>query len=189
MKDLWIRTDRLVLRPWEDSDANRLVLMTQDQQFQSRWGVFREPMDAARALDWVRTVRQSVESEQLGSWAVVENGHVVGCASLLPRWPDLEEEPMMAVEYRLLHSAQGKGLATEAILGLVNFGQNQHGIEDFYAFITPENTQAKNVAFKVGMKFWRMGRIEGVVVEIYRTHTHPGQPFTRRNFEPREEVA
>lgn len=187
MKDLWIRTDRLVLRPWEESDANRLVLMTQDQQFRARWGVFREPMDATRALDWVRTVHKSVETEQLGSWAIVENAHVIGCASLLPRWLDLEEEPLMAVEYRLLHSAQGRGLGTEAILGLIDYGQNQHGIEDFHALIPPENAQAKNVAFKVGMKYWRMGRIENVVVEIYRTHAHPGQPSTRRN--QREEVA
>ncbi len=188
MKDLWIRTDRLVLRPWEESDANRLVLMTQDQQFRARWGVFREPMDAVRALDWVRIVRKSVEAEQLGSWAVIENAQLIGCASLLPRWLDLEEEPLMAVEYRLLHSAQGRGLGTEAILGLIEFGQNQHGIEEFHALIPPENTQAKNVAFKVGMKYWRMGRIEGVVVEIYRTHAHPGQPATRRN-QQREEVA
>ncbi len=189
MNDFWIRTDRLVLRPWEDSDANRLVLMTQDHQFRAHWGVFREPMDAARALEWVRTVRQSVQAEQLGSWAVLENGHVIGCASLLPRWLDLEDEPLMAEEYRLLHSAQGRGLGTEAILGLIEFGQNQHGIEEFHALIPPENAQAKNVAFKVGMKYLRMGRIEGVVVEIYRTHAHPGQPSTRRNYEQREEVA
>lgn len=188
MRDLWIRTDRLVLRPWEESDANRLVLMTQDQDFQARWGVFREPMDAERALEWVRTVRHSVESEGLGSWAVVENAQVVGCASLLPRWADLEDHSMITVEYRLLHSAQGRGLATEAMLGLINFGQIQHSIKEFHAFVTPENTQAKNVAFKLGMQYWRMGRMEGVVVEIYRTHAHPGQPATRRN-QQQEEVA
>ena len=91
MNALWIRTDRLVLRPWEETDANRLMLMTQDQQFRARWGVFREPMDAARALEWVRTVHKSVMTEQLGSWAVLENAHVIGCASLLPRWPDFED--------------------------------------------------------------------------------------------------
>ena len=187
MKDLWIRTDRLVLRPWEESDAHRLVLMTQDQQFQARWGDFREPMDADRALEWVRAVRKSVESEGLGSWAIVENAQVVGCASLVSRWPDLEDHPMITLEYRLLHSAQGRGLGTEALLGLLEFGQNQCGIEEFHAFVTPDNTPAKNVAFKVGMQYWRMGRIEGVVVEIYRTHAHPGQPATRRNQQHRDQ--
>jgi ribosomal-protein-alanine N-acetyltransferase len=181
MNRLWIRTDRLILRPWEESDASRLVLMTQEHNFRTRWGAFREPMDAERALNWVRQMAQALRKNQMGSWAIVENGQVVGVASLVPRQPDLEDRVFTAVEYGLLKSAQGRGLATEAILGMMQFGQNELGLEEFHAFIPPENASAKNVAFKLGMKYWRMGRIEGVVVEIYRIHIHPGEPATRRN--------
>ena len=181
MNRFWIRTDRLILRPWEESDASRLVLMTQENNFRARWGEFRDPMDAQRALHWVKQMAESLHRERMGSWAIVENGHVVGVASLVARQPDLEDRVFMAVEYRLLNSAQGRGLATEAILGMMQFGQTELGLEEFHAFIPPDNTQAKNVAFKLGMKYWRMGRIDGVVVEIYRIHIHPGEPVTRRN--------
>ncbi|MBS2040415.1 GNAT family N-acetyltransferase [bacterium] len=187
MNRFWIRTDRLVLRPWEESDASRLVLMTQEHNFRSLWGAFKEPMDLARALHWVQRMSKSQTKGREISWAIVESNHVVGVASLVPRQPDLEDHTLMAVEYRLLHSAQGRGLATEAMLGIMEFGQRELGIEEFHAFVTPENTQAKNVAFKLGMRYWRMGRIDGVVVEIYRIHTHPGEPLSRRN--RAEEVA
>ena len=189
MKDNWIRTDRLVLRPWEESDANRLMLMTQEQGFRALWGVFSQPMDAEKALEWVRTVRDSLTSHQLGSWAMVENGHVIGCASLVPRWPDLEDDPLMAVEYRLLHSARGRGLATEAMQALMEFGSTRHGFTHFHAFIPSENTPAKKVAFKIGMTYWRVARIEGVMVEVYRTHAHPGEPRTQRSLGANEAVA
>jgi RimJ/RimL family protein N-acetyltransferase len=169
----WIRTDRLVLRPLERSDVDRLVLMSQDSGFGP------EPRDHARALAWVEESIESMNRSRLGSWAVLEHGHGIGVATLMPRQPDGEGQPLLAVEYRLLHSSWGKGLATEAILGLIDYGHAELGHREFHAFISPENTRAKNVAFKVGMTYWRMARLDQAVQEVFRSRVTPGHPGTR----------
>lgn len=179
MEDPWIRTDRLVMRPWQVSDVDRLVLMTQELGFRADWGPFKEPMDRARALAWVENSLESIQELRLGAWAVVEHNHVVGVALLMPRWLDGETTSLMAVEYRLLRSAWGRGLATEAILGLIDYGHAQHGLTEFHAFVPPDNAHAKNVAFKVGMTYWRMAHIQGTVVEVFRSRVTPGHPGTR----------
>lgn len=175
----WIRTERLVLRPFELTDVDRLVLLTQDSSFRTPWGVFKEPMDRERALEWVLRAAESMKKHGLGNWAVMEHGHVVGMAALLPRWPDGESTELLAVEYRLLRSAWGRGLATEAILGLIDYGHREKGYETFHAFIPPDNLMAKNVAFKAGMTFWRRARIDDIPVEIYRTRVTDGHPSSR----------
>jgi RimJ/RimL family protein N-acetyltransferase len=174
----WIHTDRLILRPWQDSDVDRLVLLTQDPYLRSEWGVFRDPLDRERAREWVQLSLASLQEHGLGSWAVLENAHLIGVASLLPRWLDLEPEPLLSVEYRLLRSAWGRGLATEAIQGLMDYGI-QSGHTEIHAIVPRDNVRAKNVAFKVGMTFLRHGRIEGVHVDIYRWRSTPDDPQSR----------
>lgn len=174
-----IFTERLVLRPFELADVDRLVLLTQDSGFRTPWGVFKEPMDRETALEWVHRAGESMRRHGLGNWAVVEAGHLVGTAALLPRWPDGEKTELLAVEYRLLRSAWGRGLATEAIRGVMEYGHREKGYEVFHAFVPVDNLVAKNVAFKVGMTFWRRARIFDVEVEIYRTRVTDGHPSSR----------
>ena len=183
-----ICTERMLLRPWLHSDVDRLVLMTQDPGFHSDWGLFRGPMDRAQVLAWVNNSIETMQSERLGAWAMVEHQHVVGVAILMWRWPDGEKQPLLSVEYRLLSSARGRGLATEATLALIEYGHKEHGLREFHALIAPSNTLAKKVAFKVGMTYLRMASMGGEVVEVFHLHVTPGHPGSRFSA-PREEVA
>lgn len=154
------------------------MLLTQDPWMRSEWGLFREPLDRTAAAEWVHGSGAALGEQGLGSWAVLENGHLVGIASLLPRQLDLEPESLVCVEYRLLRSAWGRGLATEAIQGLMDYGI-QRGQTEMHAIVPRDNVRAKNVAFKVGMTFLRHGRLEGVPVDIYRWRATPDDPQSR----------
>lgn len=184
--DFWIRTDRLLLRPWQMEDLGRLILLSHDPGFVSQSGSFCQPMDQISARAWIE-FSQVLLGQQRGHWGIVENGHLVGIASLIDQCLDGEDRPMVTIEYRLAHSARGRGLATEALAGVLEFGRSKWGIEEFYALIPPDNLAAKNVAFKLSMTYLRRAFFCGQPTEVFHVRPTQGEPTAR--FARREESA
>lgn len=178
----WIRTDRLLLRPFQQEDLGRLILLSHDPGFTSQFGSFQQPLDQSMAHAWVDSSNASIQDEGRGHWAILEHGQIVGVASLLDHCLDGDKHSLTTIEYRLAQSARGRGLATEALAGLLEFGVSELGIQDFYAFISSENAAAKNVAFKLSMTFLKRAFFAGHPIEVFHvrpTHGHPQTRFGR----------
>lgn len=164
---LWIRSDRLFLRPWETSDAGKLVILSHDAGFAADVGAFSRPMDLDSAREWIVSSGVTPQSRGLGSWAVLWHGQLIGTVALAQRRLDGENQDLLTLEYRLSEGARGKGLATEAVQALIDFASKEYHHDHFYAFIPPNSLAAKRVAFKLSMTFLKSGCYQGHAVEVY----------------------
>ncbi|HZH75696.1 MAG TPA: GNAT family N-acetyltransferase [Archangium sp.] len=153
-------SERLLIRAWQESDAEAFYELTQDEGFNLYpINVYRQKsLDTAR--EWLRKVK--------GKFAVLEkdSSELIGMGGLTPwTW---EGEELVDITYRLRESAWGKGYGWELAQALVQHGFRELGLEQITATITPDNVASKKIAEKLGMTFDRHILLLGVPTELYR---------------------
>jgi [ribosomal protein S5]-alanine N-acetyltransferase len=73
---------------------------------------------------------------------------VVGFCGIVHPGGQIEPE----VKYAFLRSHWGRGLATEAVLGLVAYGEQSHALSTIIATTDPANTTSHRVLHKAGFE-------------------------------------
>jgi RimJ/RimL family protein N-acetyltransferase len=144
-----LRTDRLILRRWQDSDLEPWAAMNADPEVREHLGdlLTREQSDASVA-------QFQAEFDQRGyGWFAVEvqaTGEFIGFAGL-----DQVDEgmPFTGVEigWRLTRSARGQGYATEAALAVLAFGFETLELPEILAVTTVNNIRSQAVMYRIGM--------------------------------------
>jgi RimJ/RimL family protein N-acetyltransferase len=143
--DVFLETERLVLRPFSDSDVDLLVLLDSD------------PEVMRFLTDGKPTPREVVEREVLpklldgGFWAALEKatGEFLGWFEFRPCAAGTE------LGYRLRQAAWGKGYATEGARALVDKGFCELGAQRVVGFTMTVNTRSRRVLEKAGLSFVR----------------------------------
>jgi len=162
-------SERLVLREWETGDAEAALGSYGDEQV-ARW--LSPAMDRVQDSSAMRALlaRWADEDARMlppaGHWAIerLDDGQLVGGASLLPLHPDEEFEIGWAVHPQ----AWGHGYATESGLALARWAFSQ-GIEQVIALVRPANTRGLAVVRRIGMEW--VGETEkyhGLRLQEYR---------------------
>ena len=163
-----VETKRLYIRPFTLEDApivnQRLDSDPSQMEFTGSVKTLDETREALRRqIDWTAGHPQGC-----GKWAVVskEDDTVVGWCALvpLPRRPeDLE------VGYIISPLFWGRGFATEAAQGLVDYGFEVLGLSAVHSMVNPANIASIRVTEKLGMEL--IGAIEcstGQQCNLYR---------------------
>jgi RimJ/RimL family protein N-acetyltransferase len=148
-----LQTPRLLLRQWQESDAEALVPLVADAQV-AQYMFYGRPLDAdgARAV-YDRRVA-SWRDDGFGFWAVElrSTGEFIGWTGLqvAHAHPDLG----CAVEVGWLLAPQrwGCGYATEAAEASLRYGFEQLELKRIYAFYIPENRRSEAVMERLGME-------------------------------------
>jgi RimJ/RimL family protein N-acetyltransferase len=147
-----LRTERLVIREWEDADAGPALAIYGSSEV-ARWlspAVDRvADEDAMRSLlrEWVGATRSGEGG--LGHWAITlaSTGALVGGVSLhlLP-----VEEQDVEIGWQLAPEHWRKGYASEAARALMDraFGLD---IDEIFALVRPNNTRGEATARRLGM--------------------------------------
>ncbi|MGW3243746.1 GNAT family N-acetyltransferase [Streptomyces sp. NPDC001070] len=144
-----LRTDRLILRRWRDSDLEPWAAMNADPEVREHLGdvLTREQSDAS-----VARFQAGFDERGYGWWAVEvrETGEFAGFAGLDPVDDGL---PFTGVEigWRLARAAWGKGYATEAALAVLAFGFRTLGLPEILAVTTATNLRSQAVMRRIGM--------------------------------------
>jgi RimJ/RimL family protein N-acetyltransferase len=166
--EVFLETERLVLRRFTDNDVDNLVELDSDP-------------DVMRLINGGRpTSRDEIESDVLpmfleyyerftgyGFWAAVEKstGQFVGWFHFRPTKGMPSDE--IELGYRLRKSAWGKGYATEGSRALIQKGFADLGVRRVFASTMVVNVGSRRVMEKAGLKFVRAfhqpwpDRIEG----------------------------
>ncbi|AQS71732.1 GNAT family N-acetyltransferase [Streptomyces pactum] len=144
-----LRTDRLVLRRWRDSDLEPWAAMNADPEVREHLGdlLTREQSDAS-----VARFQADFDRRGYGWWAVEERvtGDFVGFAGL----DEVDDGmPFTGVEigWRLARSAWGRGYATEAALTVLTHGFDTLGLPEILAVTTATNLRSQAVMRRIGM--------------------------------------
>ncbi len=144
-----IKTERLVLRDWRESDLVPWAAMNADPEVREYLGPL---LTAEQAAASVRSFQDDLDRNRFGFWAVEVRGtgEFVGFAGL-----DMVDEgmPFTGVEagWRLARSAWGHGYATEAALAVLRYGFDTLRMPEILAITTETNLRSQAVMRRIGM--------------------------------------
>jgi RimJ/RimL family protein N-acetyltransferase len=144
-----LRTDRLVLRRWRESDLEPWAAMNADPEVREHLGDLLTPEESAAS---VARFQAEFDERGYGWWAVevAASGEFIGFAGL-----DAVDEgmPFTGVEagWRLARAAWGHGYATEAARASLAFGFETLGLPEIVAVTTVANVRSQAVMERIGM--------------------------------------
>ncbi|MFD8705072.1 GNAT family N-acetyltransferase [Kitasatospora sp. NPDC059648] len=144
-----LRTDRLILRRWQDSDLEPWAAMNADPEVRQHLGdlLTREQSDAS-----VARFQTEFDERGYGWWAieVLATGEFIGFAGL-DRVDDGMPFTGVEIGWRLARSAWGQGYATEAAVAGLAFGLEALGLPEILAVTTATNLRSQAVMRRIGM--------------------------------------
>ena len=160
-----IETERLLIRPFEPSDAEAMFETWGDPEAM-RWipSGAHPDVEASRQRIGRFTVHQRAHGFSL--WTVVEkaSGRVVGdCGLLLVEW----KGPEVELAYRFGRAAWGKGFATEAAGACLRYGFDVAGLDTIIAVTHPDHVASRRVMEKNGMRLVGMVHYYGLDLVKY----------------------
>ncbi|MGY0232513.1 GNAT family N-acetyltransferase [Longispora urticae] len=161
------RTERLVVRPWDESDADRLFDMYARMEVVRFLGATPQVMtEPEQALRTVARWRERSADPRFGIWAVERPDGVVAGTVLLVPLPDGDGE--VEVGWHFHPDSWGHGYATEAARGAIDKGFAE-GLDEILAVVHPPNTASLRLCERLGMTPQGLtDRWYGVELESFR---------------------
>ncbi|MFI7062457.1 GNAT family N-acetyltransferase [Kribbella sp. NPDC050124] len=162
-----IETERLVIRPWRDTDASDALVIYGDEHV-TRW--------LTPAMTWVPSVQamrdvlhrwMAEDVPPVRHWAVElrDSGRVVGGAAVLrlAPWEDLE------IGWQLARTAWGHGYAAEAGAAVADWTMHHTDVDELFALVGPTNARAAGTAKRIGMELiGETDQYHGQQLNLYR---------------------
>ena len=150
MDPVTIETERLLLRPWRDSDLAPFAALNADPEVMEFLPnvLTRQESDAFAAR-----IRAHFAARGYGLWAVevVGGASFVGFVGLSHPTFDAPFMPCVEIGWRLARKYWGNGYATEAALGALAFGFCELGLHEVVSFTVAANVKSRRVMERIGM--------------------------------------
>ena len=141
-----IRTERLVLRPFEAGDVEAARAYRDDEEFLRFLPHIPQPFTRADAEKFVALVMSAPRERPI--FAVVLDGIVIGAVNLEVNGDRRTAE----LGYSIGRTWWGRGYATEAARALVAWGIETFGLVRITATTDPENLRSQQVMERLGMR-------------------------------------
>jgi RimJ/RimL family protein N-acetyltransferase len=146
-----LETKRLILRRFRPEDFDELYRMNSDPAIMKYVGngSTRNHMQIVKELDML--ISHYVRKPGLGIWAtLLKDSNIFVGASGLVYFDNTEE---IEIGYRMLKEYWCQGYATEASVGLLNYGFETLGLKKIVSSAHPENMASRRVMEKIGMSY------------------------------------
>jgi RimJ/RimL family protein N-acetyltransferase len=146
-----IETERLILRPWKDTDRAPFIAMSADPAvMEPLGGVLSE----ADALADIARRQALIDLYGFGRWVVERraDGAFIGVVGLAPVHKSLPLPAGFEMGWRLARDAWGQGFATEAAKAAIRDGFERGGLVEVFAFTSPPNLRSQAVMERIGMQ-------------------------------------
>lgn len=144
-----IETERLTIRNLQESDVKSLVNIWTDPDVTYYMG---GPRDYNMLYMNIMEDAGMKNPPKFDLWPVIKksDGEVIGHCGFLDK--EIDGNIEIELIYVLAKSAWGNGYATEAALGLKEYGFKELGLKRIVTLIDPENAGSERVAVKCGLK-------------------------------------
>lgn len=146
-----IETERLILRTWEDDDAEPYYRINQDPKVLE---FLPGPMTINQAKVFIFEMNQRFTEYNYTLWAAEEKAtaSLMGFIGLqVPRW-QAHFSPCVEVGWRLGSEYWGKGYAPEGARAALDYGFNTLNFSEIVSFTVPANHRSIRVMEKIGMQ-------------------------------------
>jgi RimJ/RimL family protein N-acetyltransferase len=144
-----LRTDGLILRPWQAGDAPALIVACEDPEI-ARWlPMIPSPYTEEDARTYLELARDTWERGESYNFAILdaETGALAGSIAV------------RMMRFRIGHfgywvaaEARGRGIATQALKALCRWGVDTLDLKRMELLTDPKNTASQRVAEKAGFQ-------------------------------------
>ncbi|WP_280153079.1 GNAT family N-acetyltransferase [Piscinibacter sp. XHJ-5] len=150
MTEVVFSTERLIVRRWRDCDLPALLAVYGDAETM-RWVGDGRPITEEACVQWIEVTRANYEKRGYGMFAVEEKAApgVIGFCGIVH--PGGQAEP--EIKYAFVRSHWGRGVATEAVVGLIDYAATSLGLQYIIATTAPANVASHRVLLKAGMEY------------------------------------
>lgn len=145
-----IQTERLILRPWRDSDRDAFAQLTADPRVME---FFPSTLTREESDQMIDKIQKKIDERGWGLWAVSVPG-VSDFIGFIGLWEPIFEAhftPAVEVGWRLAYPFWGKGYASEGARACLQYGFEQLGLNEIVSFTTEENVRSRKVMERIGM--------------------------------------
>jgi len=144
-----LRTERLLLRPWRDSDRAPFAAMNADPKVMEH---FPAVSTRAESDATVERIVARMEQQGFGLWAVEVPGvaEFIGFIGLGPANAVLGR-PAVEIGWRLAAEHWGRGYATEGARASLAQAFDGLDLDEVVSFTTTANERSRHVMEKIGM--------------------------------------
>ncbi len=143
-----LESDRLLLRQITPDDVNEMYAMRSNKEVMKY--IPRPVAEKLEdAMDLINMIQSRLEINDGCNWAITLKGNpkLIGfIGHYRIKWEHFRSE----IGYMLLQEYHGKGIATEAIKLMIDFGFNQMGMHSLEGVIDPKNIASARVLEKNG---------------------------------------
>lgn len=163
MNDIFLETERLILKTTKLTDLDRLVVLRSDPDVMTHLGdVATDTVEQVKRFLSIAMPYQ--KKHGIGFCMVFEkhSGDFIGQAGLFHIGYD-DTQPEIEIAYRLHKKFWGKGYATELAKALIQRGFQNLSVNKLIGAATPENIASQKVLLKAGLDYtgkikWYDGR-------------------------------
>jgi RimJ/RimL family protein N-acetyltransferase len=153
-----LRTRRLVLRRWRESDRDAFFALNSDPAVMATIGPV---MSRAESDAFMNRIEQRFGERPFGLWCIDLDGEAIGFTGLVVPW----FRDGVEVGWRIRSEFWGHGYAPEAATECLRYGFDEVGLDEVISFTAATNTKSMRVMEKVGLTRDPAGDFE-----------HPGVP-------------
>jgi len=146
-----LRTDRLVIRNWEDRDRDLFFRINSDERVMEFFPFRRGRMESDRFME---ELREGIASRGYGFTALelAATGKAIGFAGLAPvHLQPFLPDGAIEIGWRLAPEFWGKGYVTEAAGALLSFGFEALNLDEIVSFAVWNNERSTAVMRRIGM--------------------------------------
>jgi RimJ/RimL family protein N-acetyltransferase len=152
--NIYLETERLILRKLEDSGAERMFLLDSNPEVMKYIGIpTLSKLEESEKV--IQIIQQQYQDKGLGRLAVIEkeSGLLIGWSGLKLYTGEINGyQNFYELGYRFLPESWGKGFAFESAIASVKFGFNDLNTEIIYAYAHKENAASHKVLNKSGFE-------------------------------------
>ena len=144
-----LRTERLVLRPWRESDRAPFAAMNADAKVMEHFPAVNTRVESDVGFD---RIVAKMSAQGFGLWAVEipSVAEFIGFVGLNPA-DALLGRPVLEIGWRLAAAHWGRGYATEGGRASLAHAFNVLGRDEVVSFSTTANQRSRHVMEKLGL--------------------------------------
>ena len=170
-----IESARLILRKIVESDCEVILFLRSDKtitKFIERPDN-RKTKNKTDAIKFIKGINKEMENNNSFTWGITlkNNSKIIGTICL---WNFSKDNRTAEVGYDLNPNFQRKGIMSEAINRIIEFGFSELNLEKIEAFTHKENENSKKLLKKNGFDFVKKGKDEdntsNLIFEIKNTY-------------------
>lgn len=148
--NFFIKTSRIGLHIFKASDEADRIRLNADEDVMR---YFPSTLTEAESCGLMQAINSAIDARGFGMWAaeLLETGRFIGFVGLWQVGFEASFTPAVEIGWRLAKEFWGRGLATEAANGCLEYAFGTLGLSEVISFTSEVNERSARVMQRIGM--------------------------------------